>query len=207
LPFASSDAAGNTLVYACSMRLLCLVLVLVGCGDGAPSCKDALDKAARTLGDHASRTIQEMTAVCERTGWTAEQRRCVANARDELAVGMCVAGAVISTATKASQEQAAVKQAAEAKQEALERARGKLERVQDQLTKTAKNIDEFDDRLGKAESALLQARNDADRAAVKAQLAALRKEKAELDARLVAAEAEVDEAARAMNQALEAMRR
>ena len=42
---------------------------------------------------------------------------------------------------------------------------------------------------------------------MEAQLSALRKEKAELDARLVAAEAEVDEAARAMKQALEGMRR
>lgn len=189
------------------MRLLCLVLVLVGCGNRAPSCKDALARAARTLGDDASLGIKEMTAVCETTGWTAEQRRCVANAQDKLAVGMCVAGAVISTATRASEEQAAVKQAMEAKQEAMNQARDQLDRAQDQLKKAAKDIDEFDDRLQKAESASMHARNDADRAAVEAQLAALRKEKAELDARLVAAEAQVEEAAHTMNQALEAIRR
>jgi hypothetical protein len=189
------------------MRLLCLVLVLVGCGNGAPSCKDAVGKAAKTLGDDASLIVKEMTAVCEQTGWTAEQRRCVANAQDKLAVGMCLAGAVISTATRASEEQATVKQAVEAKQEAMKQARDKLDRAQDNLEKAGKNIEAFDDRLVKAESALMHARNDADRAAADAQLAALRKERVEIDARLAAAKAEADEAARAMDQALEGMRR
>ena len=70
---------------------------------------------------------------------------------------------MISTATKGSEEQAAVKQVMEAKQEATNQTRDKLDRAQDSLKKAANNIDEFDDRLQKAESALMHTRTDADR--------------------------------------------
>jgi predicted nucleic acid-binding Zn-ribbon protein len=181
------------------MRLLGLILVvvLVGCGNGAPSCKDALDKAARTLGDGASPITREMTAVCERSGWTAEQRSCVANAQDKKAVATCLASAVISTATKARNESRAVGKAVQAEQEARKQAQEALDRAQDQLDQLAKDLADFDGRLRAADTELMHARNDAERAAARAGFEALNREKIELDARLAAAKAAAKAAHRA----------
>jgi hypothetical protein len=164
--------------------VMVLLLALAGCGDRAPSCRDALGKAAGTPGADGSRFLEEMTAVCERTGWTAEQRRCVANAQDWRAVGMCVAGA--------GEEQA--------QNEAWKQARARADLALARMEKARKELEDLDDRLKKSESALRAAKNDAERAAADAQLAAVRKAKIELVAR-VATEAE--EAARATEHAIE----
>ena len=72
------------------MRAVLMVVTLVasGCGGGAdPSCKDAVEKAAKTTGkaDRVGRMIE----VCEKDGWSGEMRRCIVGAADESALNEC----------------------------------------------------------------------------------------------------------------------
>jgi chromosome segregation ATPase len=184
--------------------VLVLVLVLVGCSNRAPSCKEALDKAARTLGEDASGTIKELTAECERSGWTAEQRSCIANAQDKMTLAAC---AIVMAATKSREESQAAQQAVQAKQDAIKQAQEAMDRAKDKLDKAAKDLEVFEARLMKAQDELMHAQNDADRASAGNKLAALGKEKAEFEAQLTAAKAEADNAARAMEGKLEPVKR
>jgi chromosome segregation ATPase len=176
-----------------------LVLVLVDCGNRAPSCKDALARAARTLGEDASGFVEELTPECERSGWTAEQRSCLANAEDKQTLAAC---ALILRATRAREESQAMQRAAQATQEAMKQTQDALDRAQDRLEMVAKAIEDYDRRLMEAETELMHAHNDADRTAAEAKLAALRKDKAELEAQIAAAKVEANKAADARRQIL-----
>jgi len=174
------------------MRLLCVVLVLAGCGNSAPSCKDAVDKAAKTIGEGDPALLKEMTAECERSGWTGEQRTCLANAKDEKTAATCLAGVEISAAAKAEQASLAAKKAELEAQEAMKQAKA----AQENITQVAKDLDAMNERLAGAVDAVVNAQNDADRAAAKAKLEALQKEKADLEAHVAAAKAAADRAER-----------
>lgn len=174
-----------------------MVLVLVGCGNRAPSCKDAVEQAAKTIGDGAPDVFKEMTAVCERSGWTGEQRTCLANARDKMSAAACLAGTLISTATKAKEEELAVKKEAQEAMKQAQEAQKQAQEAQDKLQQVAKDLGDHDGRLAKAASELISAQNEADRAAAAAKLEALKKEQAELEARVAAAKAAAEKAERA----------
>lgn len=180
--------------------VLVLVVALIGCGNRAPSCKDALDEAARTLGDAAG-LLKDLRAECERSGWTAEQRSCIASARDKGALAAC---AILLAAKRSQDESRAAQNAAQAQQEAMKRAQAAMNDVQGKLDQVMKDLEVFDARLMKAQDELISAQSDAARAAASGKLAALQKEKAGLEAQLAAAKTDVDKAAAARLQALQA---
>jgi hypothetical protein len=66
---------------------LWLVLVGVGCG-GDPTCKEALTNAANVLDLRKSEITTEI-GKCEQESWSAEVRRCLANAKDKHALAGC----------------------------------------------------------------------------------------------------------------------
>lgn len=175
------------------MRLLCVVLVLAGCGNSAPSCKDAVEKAAKTIGEGDPALVKEMTAECERSGWTGAQRTCLANAKDEPSAATCLAGVEISAAAKAKEAELGAKKAELEAQEAMKRA----QEAQDDMQKVEKDLDDLSNRLTKAVDDVVNAQNDADRAAAKAKLEALQKEKADIETRIAAAKAAAAKAERA----------
>jgi hypothetical protein len=171
--------------------LVVMALSIVSCGN-APSCKDAVAKAAAAAGDTDPELVKLMTAECEKAGWTGEQRTCLANATSEEAVVKCLSGVEVSAGERASEAHLRANQAELQAEQAMKDAKEAAEKVQ----KLAVDLDAMNEKVSSAVTAVVDAQNDADRAAAKVKLQALQKEKAELEQRIAEAKAASDRAER-----------
>lgn len=74
------------------MKLLWIVLAIAGCGGSDPSCKDAVQRAAKTMyGTSANRDrTTMMIGKCEQDEWSAAMRSCISEVTDEPGVGACL---------------------------------------------------------------------------------------------------------------------
>ena len=64
-------------------------LVAAGCGSDAPSCEDAVKKAARHM-SASDRMVQTTIIQCQEQKWTAALRTCIAGASSEEQAKLCM---------------------------------------------------------------------------------------------------------------------
>jgi hypothetical protein len=149
------------------MRTMWWLIMLAACDAGAPSCKDAVAKAAsHGGGDHTA-----IVKMCEDKQWSGDLRGCLARATSPAKADACMAP-VIADVREAEAELAA-KQAADEAKAAL-----------DKVEATQKELAAEDQRIAAEVDDVINSTTAKDRSEAQAVLEALRKKKAELEARM-----------------------
>ncbi len=67
-----------------------VLIFVLGCGKDAPNCKDAVAKAAATVGKAAGADTATLIGTCEQQAWSSDMRQCVADVRDSPDLMACM---------------------------------------------------------------------------------------------------------------------
>jgi hypothetical protein len=182
------------------MRTIWLGAVLAwvaACDSGAPSCKDAIAKAAAKSGPAASGDEQAaLTKVCEDKKWSGDVRGCLSRATSKTDAASClrpVMGDLLdlgaNTKGKLEELEAKAKAAAQQANDQAKAAMNSLIAAQQALKANMEEVD-------LAVNDLASATNDAAREKAKLALEAVRANKAELEAKIAQYKADAAKAAR-----------
>jgi len=179
----------------------CVVIfgvVVAGCGSNSggsgsssgPGCAEALANTTGKTGKDHPELVAPMVEECERSGWTLDQRTCLANAKSDHRAMQCLDGPEVSERARSKQAEIAARNAAirvaQARRDAATAAGG----AQDRARKRTADLAELTRKLAGAEQAVAAANTDADRAAARARLEELQREQRELEQRLAADQAD-----------------